>query len=313
MKSEFIVNDVQVGATVTTRYQVDQNYGVAVPVDMKEEYSLANQSRVTGVATYGRFRRFGVQVADEIAKPPRTITDAVTGMTLVEIPSGPFTMGSPNSEAGRAADETAHEVTISRPFFLGQFEVTDEQWRKVMSTSPSQFASCGLTCPVERVSYEDVQQFLEGLNARVTDVHFRLPTEAEWECACRAGSASPFTTGANITTEQANFNGTHPYASFPPGVFRGQPTPTGAFDANVWGIGDMHGNVREWTSDWYAPYPRGASRDPRGPASGTTRVVRGGSWLSDANGVRCAARESHAPAERQGTIGFRVAADLTGQ
>jgi sulfatase modifying factor 1 len=313
MKSEFIVNDVLVGATVTTRYQVDQNYGVAVPVDMKEEYSLANQSRVTGVATYGRFRRFGVQVADEIAKPPRTITDAVTGMTLVEIPSGPFTMGSPSSEAGRGADETAHEVTISRPFFLGQYEVTDEQWRKVMSTSPSQFASCGLTCPVERVSYDDVQQFLDGLNARVTDVHFRLPTEAEWECACRAGSASPFTTGANITTEQANFNGTHPYASFPPGVFRGQPTPTGTFDANVWGIGDMHGNVREWTSDWYAPYPRGAARDPRGPVSGTTRVVRGGSWLSDANGVRCAAREPHAPTERQGTIGFRVAADLTGQ
>ena len=312
LKSELLVDDITVHASVTARYQVDQEHDLAVPVDMKEDYKLPNGYRVTGVATYRRFRRFEVRVADEIATPPRTITDAVTGMTLVEVPQGRLSMGSPSSEAGRGDDESLHEVTISRPFLLARFEVTQEQWRTVMLSSPSQFAGCASTCPVERVSYDDVQQFLDGLNARASGAHYRLPTEAEWEYACRAGSTTPFATGGNITTSQANYNGSHPYRSFPSGVFREQPTPVGSFDVNVWGLGDMHGNIREWTSDWYAPYPRGAGRDPRGPLSGTNRVVRGGSWLSGASSARCATRESRAPADRDGTTGFRVAADFTG-
>jgi formylglycine-generating enzyme required for sulfatase activity len=278
---------------------------------MKEDYRLPNGGRVTGDATYGRFRQFEVRVADEIAKPPRTITDAVTGMILVEIPQGRFSMGSPSSEPGRRDDESLHEVTIGRPFLLGRFEVTQEQWRAIIRTSPSQFAGCESTCPVERVSYLDVQRFLLALNARASGVHYRLPTEAEWEYACRAGSATPFATGGNITTSQANYDGSRPYTPGQPGVFREQPTPVGTFDVNVWGIGDMHGNVREWTSDWYAPYPPGAARDPRGPSSGTGRVVRGGSWLSGASSLRCAMRESRAPADPDGATGFRVAADFT--
>jgi formylglycine-generating enzyme required for sulfatase activity len=310
LKSELVVDDVTVHASVTVRYQIDQEHNLAVPVDMKEEYKLPNGARVSGVATYGRFRRFEVRVADEIAKPPGTITDAVTGMTLVELPAGRFSMGSPSSEAGRGDDESQHEVTIGRPFLLGRFEVTQEQWRTIMRTSPSKFAACGSTCPVERVSYQDVQRFLDVLNARASGVHYRLPTEAEWEYACRAGSATPFATGGNVTTSQANYDGLRPYTSFLPGVFREQPTPVGSFDVNVWGIGDMHGNVREWTSDWYAPYPPGTARDPRGPVSGTSRVVRGGSWLSSAASLRCAVRESRSPTDPDGTIGFRVAADL---
>jgi sulfatase modifying factor 1 len=310
MKSELIVDDVTVHASVTTRYQVDQAYGLAVPVDMKEDYGLPNGARVTGLATYGNFRRFDVQVADTIAKPPRTITDAQTSMTLVEIPAGRFVMGSPPTEARRGNDETQHVVSISRSFFLGQFEVTQAEWRSVMNTSPSQFADCGLSCPVERVSYGDVQQFLDALNAHASDVRYRLPSETEWEYACRAGSTTPFTTGNNITTAQANYNGLRPYASFSTGVARERPTLVGTFDANVWGLGDMHGNVQEWTSDWYARYPSGDVQDPRGPASGTRRVVRGGSWLSDASGLRCAVRDAHAPTDRNGSLGFRVAGDF---
>jgi hypothetical protein len=178
LKSELLVDDMTVHASITARYQVDQEHDLAVPVDMKEDYKLPNGYRVTGVATYGRFRRFEVRVADEIAAPPRTITDALTGMTLVEVPQGRLSMGSPSSEAGRGDDESLHEVTIGRPFLLGRFEVTQEQWRTVMISSPSQFAGCVSTCPVERVSFEEVQQFLDSLNDRASGVHYRLPTEA---------------------------------------------------------------------------------------------------------------------------------------
>src|SRR5262249_53070358 len=144
-------------------------------------------------------------------------------------------------------DETVHDVKISAPFYLGRFEVTQQEWRVVMGSSPSRFSDCGPRCPVERVSFDEVQKFLAALNARtVGDVHFRLPTEAEWEYACRAGTASPFSTGASITTAQANYDGRGP-SGVPPEAFRGRPTPTGTFDPNPWGMTDLHGNVAEWT------------------------------------------------------------------
>src|SRR5207244_6285103 len=127
-------------------------------------------------------------------------------------------------------------------------------------------------CPVENVGFVEVQQFLAKLNARVAEskgppVRFRLPTEAEWEYACRAGVTAPFATGENLTTVQANYHGEYPYASFPPGVFRHQPTPVGSFAPNSWGLADMHGNVWEGTADWYGPHSPAPVREPQGRPS----------------------------------------------
>ncbi len=155
--------------------------------------------------------------------PGRTLTERATGMTLALVPAGRFTMGSRPSERGRNADETPHEVTIARPFFLGRHEVTQREWRFVMGTSPSAYAGCD-ECPVERVNDFDVDAFLSRLNRRERrpapaadadrprpSARFRLPTEAEWEYACRAGTDTPFSTGENLTTDQANYNGRFPY------------------------------------------------------------------------------------------------------
>jgi formylglycine-generating enzyme required for sulfatase activity len=230
-------------------------------------------------------------------------------LALVSIPAGRFMMGSPRAEIGRGADETPHAVTIGHPFLLGQHEVTQEEWRAAMGTSPSQFSACGPRCPVERVNYAEVSRFLDVINAAGDGrLHYRLPTEAEWEYACRGGTTTPFSTGENLTTAQANYNGAYPYAAFPAGLNRRQPTPAGAFASNPWGLADMHGNVWEWTSDWYAPYGPDAT-DPRGPSTGDKRVIRGGSWYFDANSARCALRYTHAPPDRGFSLGFRVAAD----
>jgi formylglycine-generating enzyme required for sulfatase activity len=146
-------------------------------------------------------------------------------------------------------------------------------------------------------------------SSRGDRLHYRLPTDAEGEYACRAGTTTPFPTGASLTTAQANFNGRFPYGAFPKGLYREQPTPTGTFAPNQWGLADMNGNVWEWTSDWYGPYEAGTAVDPHGPASGEKRVIRGGSWFFDANSARCALRYAHAPRDRGFSLGFRVAAD----
>jgi formylglycine-generating enzyme required for sulfatase activity len=239
--------------------------------------------------------------------------DAVPEM--VDIPAGRFAMGSPPTELSRNPDETLHEVSITYAFLLGRHEVTQQKWQAVMGTTPSFFRTCGPTCPVENISYIEIEQFLEKLNgvtsatASAERLHYRLPTEAEWEYACRAGTTTPFSTGGNLTAQQANYNGVYPYAAFPKGPNREQPTPAGAFPPNAWGLADMHGNVWEWTSDWYAPYSTGPATDPRGPAIGTKRVIRGGSWYFDANSARCALRYTHAPQDRGFSVGFRLAAD----
>jgi formylglycine-generating enzyme required for sulfatase activity len=233
-------------------------------------------------------------------------------MTFVELTPGRFTMGSAAAEAGRNEDETLHDVEITHPFLLAQREVTQQEWRAVMGTAPSRFSECGPRCPVENVTFFDAQQFIAKLNEQPgATLRYRLPTEAEWEFACRAGTTGPFSTGENLTTAQANYNGKMPYASFPAGEFRQRTTPGGTFPPNPWGLADMHGNVWEWTADWYGPYPETAAAniDPRGPASGVKRVIRGGSWFFDANSARCGLRYTHSPQDKGFSLGFRLAAD----
>jgi formylglycine-generating enzyme required for sulfatase activity len=340
MKTELQVEQPSVRAIVTTTFRYDDRFGIAVPMEMRERYTIGTGNRVNTVATYGRFRRFTVSADEDVRVPLRTVTEAVTGMTLIELPAGRYTMGSGSSEIGRNADETLHDVEITQPFFLGRYEVTQEEWRAVMGTSPSQFAACRPRCPVENVTFADVQQFLAKLNANPSaTLRYRLPTEAEWEYACRAGTTGPFFTGENLTTDQANYNGRFPYPTSSPGPaspmgeFRQRPTPVGSFPPNRWGLADMHGNVWEWTADWYGAYAEDASAniDPHGPPSpgfgaprrsspeqrasaggpnsGEKRVIRGGSWYFDANSARCALRYTHAPEDRGFSLGFRLAAD----
>ncbi len=312
LKTELQVEQPAVRALVTTTFQAEEPSGIAVPLEMRERYTFANGNRVNTVASYGRFRRFDVSANADIRTPSATTTDPSTGLVLVELPPGRFTMGSAATETGRNADELLHDVEITKPFLLGQHEVTQQEWRTVMGAGPSQFTGCGPRCPVENVTYADVQTFLEKLNARPPHtLRYRLPTEAEWEYACRARTTGPFSTGENLTTAQANYDGRQPYGSFPPGEFRQKPTPAGTFPLNPWGLADMHGNVWEWTSDWYGPYAEGGSAniDPHGPASGEKRVIRGGSWFFDANSARCALRYTHAPLDKGFSLGFRVAAD----
>jgi len=312
LKTELQVEQPSVRAIVTTTFRYDERFGIAVPMEMRERYTIGTGNRVNTVATYGRFRRFNVSAEEDVRVPLRTVADTVTGMTLIELPAGRYTMGSAASEIGRSADETLHDVEITRPFFLGRYEVTQQEWRTAMGASPSHFATCGPRCPVENVTFADVQQFLAKLNAKpAASMRYRLPTEAEWEYACRAGTTGPYSTGENITAEQANYNGRFPYASLQAGEFRQRPTTVGSFPSNRWGLSDMHGNVWEWTADWYGAYAAdgAANIDPHGPDSGDTRVIRGGSWYFDANSARCGLRYTHAPQDRGFSLGFRLAAD----
>jgi len=164
--------------------------------------------------------------------------------------------------------------------------------------------------PALSMHFPAAQVFCDWLSKK-TGKKYRLPTEAEWEYACRAGTTGPFSTGENLTTAQANYRGQMPYASFPAGEFRQRTTAVGAFPANPWGLSDMHGNVWEWTADWYGPYTEdpAANIDPQGPAQGTKRVIRGGSWFFDANSARCGLRYTHSPQDKGFSLGFRLAAD----
>ena len=312
LRTELQVEQPAVRAIITTTFQTEEKSGIAVPLEMREQYTFASGNRVNTVANYGRFRRFDVSASEDIRTPMATTIEPWTGLVLVELPPGRFTMGSASLEAGRNDDEALHDVEITRPFLLGQHEVTQQEWRAVMGTAPSHFGACGPRCPVENLTFVDVQRFLEKLNAHVPQtLRYRLPTEAEWEYACRARTTGPFSTGENLTTAQANYNGRQPYGSFPAGEFRQKTTPAGTFPPNPWGLADMHGNVWEWTSDWYGPYADTASSniDPHGAPSGEKRVMRGGSWFFDANSARCALRYTHAPQDKGFSLGFRVAAD----
>lgn len=211
------------------------------------------------------------------------------------IDPGTFEMGSLSTETGHNSDETLHTVTLTKGFWMGRFEVTQTQWETVMGTNPSGFKGADL--PVEQVSWNDVQIFLDKLNAKYGS-SFRLPTEAEWEYACRAGERSAYSFGG----EPAMLGN---YAWY--GTNSGnRPQPVGLKEANAWGLYDIHGNVWEWVADWADAYPNQDLTDPNGPAQGTLRVGRGGSWSVGPENCRSADRSASDPDNRGPDLGFRI-------
>jgi formylglycine-generating enzyme required for sulfatase activity len=240
---------------------------------------------------------------------PPARTEPFTGMKLVRIQAGEFTMGSPAHEPMREEQERPHLVRLTRSFEMGRYEVTQDEWRRVMGTSPSAHRGCG-SCPVENVSFLEVDAFLRRLGSLSPLGSFRLPTEAEWEMACRAGTATAFAAAATLDGDAANVDGRWPYPGSPRGAARGETTPVGSFAPNGWGLFDMHGNVWEWVVDRHCPYPAGPVSDPVGSCDSDLRVIRGGSWAFGADSARCALRYTHRPQDRGPSLGFRVAHDL---
>ena len=214
-------------------------------------------------------------------------------MEFVWIPAGEFLMGSPSYEEGRESDERQHEVRISQGFWMGKYEVTQGEWEAVMGSNPSFFDECGKRCPVETVSWNDVQEFIRRLNERETGRGYRLPTEAEWEYAARSG-----TTGAR--------HGELDDVAWYSGNSGGSTHQVGQKRGNAWGLHDMLGNVWEWAGDWYDEYPSGLVTDPQGSLSGLLRVIRGGGRIEGARYVRSADRNGYLPGYRNSSIGFRL-------
>ncbi|HEX4145873.1 MAG TPA: SUMF1/EgtB/PvdO family nonheme iron enzyme [Pirellulales bacterium] len=258
-------------------------------------------------------------------KPAPVAGEVITntiGMKLALIPAGEFLMGSPESELSygneHEASEQQHQVRITRPFYMGVHEVTQSQYQAVMGKNPSRFSSVGplkdelkglntSKFPVEHVSYDDALEFCRRLSEKEGKL-YRLPTEAEWEYACRGGTISPFSFGDSCNGSEANCNGERPYGTKIKGKNLERPTTVGSFRPNAFGLYDMHGNVWERCSDWFDGRYYGESplEDPEGPATGGYHVSRGGGWLNDAVGCRSAVRYGNVPSYRESDLGLRV-------
>ncbi|GHV57989.1 hypothetical protein FACS189460_5330 [Deltaproteobacteria bacterium] len=248
------------------------------------------------------------KVAEPAATTPTTperIAHAQTytnslGMEFVLIPAGTFMMGSPPDDKSVPSDEKpAHQVTISRPFYMGQYEVTQAQWEEVMGSNPSFFK--GRNNPVEQVSWEDAQEFIKRLNQMEGTNKYRLPTEAEWEYAARAGTQTRYYFGDS----EKNLG---EYAWYDDNS-NDETHPVGQKKPNAWGLYDMAGNVWEWVEDWYDSdyYSRSPGLDPPGPERGLSRVQRGGGWINFTTLCQSALRDDYNPGNRYLTLGFRLA------
>ncbi len=238
--------------------------------------------------------------------PAPAFTNSI-GMKFVWIAPGTFIMGSQKEELARNDDEILRKVTLTKGFYMGIYTVTQDEWMKLMEKNPSKFTGAG-NLPVEQVNWNDCQEFIAKLRAK-DHKPYRLPTEAEWEYACRAGTTTPFWCGNTISTEQANYNGGYVYGDGKKGVYRGKTTPVGSFAPNPWGLYDMHGNVWQWCEDWFERRPKDGKMqevtDPIGKIGGS-HILRGGSWIDNPLECRSAYRGGSAPAMRHSLVGFRL-------
>lgn len=238
-------------------------------------------------------------------------------LDMILVPSGSFLMGSPPDEAeSQDSERPQHPVTMPS-FFIGKYPITQAQWRAVaalpqvnqeLNPDPSRFK--GIDRPVEKVSWLDAVEFCDRLS-RYTDRPYQLPSEAEWEYACRAGTTNSFHFGETITTDFANYNGNSTYGQGPRGIYREETTPVGSFPANAFGLYDMHGNVWEWCLDhWHNDYEDapddGSAWIDQNTESSASRVLRGGSWGDDPWDCRSAMRFNYEPATRGFIVGFRA-------
>jgi len=271
------------------------------------------------------------------AEAPPAAAEAITnsiGLKLVLIPPGRFLMGSPAAEPERGEDELQHEVAITRPFRMGVYEVTQEEYARVMGRNPSWFAPTGngrdrvekqdtRRFPVEQVSWQDAEQFCRKLSdleaEKAAGRTYRLPTEAEWEYACRGGAtaAGPFffrKPSAALSAAQANFNGSFPYGDAAEIAGLGRTAAVGSYAPNGFGLYDLHGNVSEWCQDVYGKdyYRESPKEDPPGPkaVAGSGRVLRGGGWLNFGDNCRAADRDWLVPRQGNNGIGFRVVSPM---
>jgi formylglycine-generating enzyme required for sulfatase activity len=258
----------------------------------------------------------------DIARYYRTIT--VVPSNMVWLTAGTFRMGSPTNEVERNTNELQHSVTFTRGFYVGRYLVTQGSYRSVMNTNPSYFNTnnsftLDLTRPVEQVTWFDASNYCYRLTQQeraagriFSDWAYRLPTESEWEYACRAGTTNPFCYGNDLRSGMANFNGEYEYVGGTGTVFNAsgivsnRTTSVGSYQPNNWGLFDTVGNVWEWCQDWFGNYPAGPVTDPLGPPSGTTRVFRAGAFNSTGRFCRSAFRNSYDPSSGFNTLGFRV-------
>ncbi|CAN5503838.1 hypothetical protein BH10ACI1_BH10ACI1_17420 [soil metagenome] len=225
-----------------------------------------------------------------VSKPQARFVARVPEIEMVKIPAGSFMMGSDNGEED---EKPVHRVNISNSFYMGMYEVTQAQWKAVMGNNPSRFSSCGGDCPVEQVSWDEVQSFIAKLNNLQSDYQYRLPTEAEWEYAARAGTTGDYYGNLDSIAWYLSNSGSKTH-------------PVGQKQANNFGLYDMSGNVWEWCQDWYESYSSGAVTNPTGSTTGSDRVIRGGGWNDDAVYLRAANRDGNAPSDRNIGLGFRV-------
>lgn len=231
----------------------------------------------------------------------RPVATNSLGMQFVQIPRGSFTMGAPEEEVGQPFSETPHRVTLTSPFLLGIHEVTQQEYLEVMGENPSPRKSP--SSPVDSVSWIEATEFCRRLAGRPGEkdagYNYRLPTEAEWEYACRAGSDTPHSITSLASDELLDY-------AWISDNSEGEIQPAGQKLPNGYGVYDMHGNVSEWCSDWMANYPKGAVTNPRGPREGVKRVCRGGSYRSKAGDCRSASRWGYEPEVRSPQVGFRI-------
>ncbi|MDZ7856720.1 SUMF1/EgtB/PvdO family nonheme iron enzyme [Sphaerotilus sp.] len=230
------------------------------------------------------------------------------------IEPGTFWMGSPSNEPERQENELRHRVVLTKGYWLADTACTQALWEEVVGANPSKFQG-DLQLPVEQVSWNDITTvFLPKLNDQVPGLNLELPTEAQWEYACRAGTTTPFSFGEQITPEQVNYNGNYPYNGSKKGTYREKTVPVKALPANGWGLYQMHGNVWEWCADGFGDYPPGEAKDPVCPQDNSTqRVFRGGNWLQGGKFCRSARRNANALVTQDYRIGFRMVRGLADQ